>query len=403
MNPQKEEGKVRVKFVTNDQSIRVTETPFAVPLRLGRLGLSEVVNHLRAEDDAAEHKPFDFLINGKFIRTSLEAHIKRAGLSEEPVITVEYLEAITEPKKEKENQHDDWIASVDGSATMGGLVVTGCYDFGVRIANLEAETLVTGIGHKAGVKCVAWANDRTPSALKFVSASLDKTLRLWEADVVGKTIRSIALFAEHTGTVESVQCSPDGAKMVSGSMDAKIKIWNLENITETTAQAPSKKRRGNKSAIPDEEITTFTECLSDLIGHSQGVRTVTWPTQFQILSGSMDHTIKLWDIESMSCSDTMSGLIASAHADRNVRLWDPRVKDGKFNVQSLQSHKSWVTSVRWKPNSANQLISASHDGTVKLWDTRSKIPLFTLNQTADNKVLSASWMGPSTSPQITTA
>jgi len=57
----KQESKVKVRFVTNDPNIRVTDTPLAVPVTLGRLGLSEVINHLRNEDEENQQtKPFDF-------------------------------------------------------------------------------------------------------------------------------------------------------------------------------------------------------------------------------------------------------------------------------------------------------------------------------------------------------
>ena len=37
---------VRVRFITSDPSIRVVDTPVAVPITLARYGLSQIVNHL---------------------------------------------------------------------------------------------------------------------------------------------------------------------------------------------------------------------------------------------------------------------------------------------------------------------------------------------------------------------
>ena len=37
---------IRVRFVTEYTKYRVTETPISVPARLGRYGLSELINHL---------------------------------------------------------------------------------------------------------------------------------------------------------------------------------------------------------------------------------------------------------------------------------------------------------------------------------------------------------------------
>ncbi|EGG17981.1 WD40 repeat-containing protein [Cavenderia fasciculata] len=414
-NVQVEEDKVRIRFITNDENIRVTETPFGVPVRLGRLGLSEVVNHLRSSD-ASEHRPFDFLINGRFVRTSLEKHIKQAGLSEEPVIN------------EKENQHDDWISSLDGCLS-SGLIVTGSYDLGTRVVNgLDGATLLTTVGHSAPVKSVAWVNSQDRSQLEYVSASHDMTIRLWSCNLDQKTYKTRAIFQEHTGTVESVSVSPDGSKMVSGAMDSKIKLWDLKNIKSSSVTNPTQSKKKRKTTdtttteeepdyLKEKDIQTVNESITSLEGHTQGVLSVCWPTQFQILTGGMDHGIKLWDIETMTCTDTIrsggvaihdvtysteSTLIATAQAEKTVRIWDPRVSDGKYNVQSMLSHKSWVTSIRWHPTSQNQLVSSSHDGTVKFWDIRTKIPLYTLDKHTD-KVLCVGWSSnssTSTNPSI---
>ena len=73
----------QVIFVTNSCD-PVPETQFSVPGNLSRFGLSEIVNHLlNAEkaDDAKKHIPFDFLINGEFLRTSLYKFLKRRSIS----------------------------------------------------------------------------------------------------------------------------------------------------------------------------------------------------------------------------------------------------------------------------------------------------------------------------------
>ncbi|EGC39617.1 hypothetical protein DICPUDRAFT_26566 [Dictyostelium purpureum] len=404
----KEESKVKVKFITNDPNIRVTDTPIAVPVRLARLGLSEVIHHLR-EDIEENSKPFDFLINGKFIRTTLDTHIKNNSLSEEDIITIEYLEAITEPKREKECQHDDWVSSVHGGNF--GLIVSGSYDLGVRVWDSEGNLISTGTGHLAGVKCVSWINDKDNSNLSFVSASLDKTLRVWNFNKEQSEIKALAVLKEHTGSVESVDVSPDQTRIVSGSMDGTIKLWSIKNIPNTPAAAPSnsslKKRKTTTAPETIHEITESIQSVS--VPNCQGITTVNWETQFQLLSGSMDHNIKLWDVNTLTQTESIhtsssltdisytveSGLIASAHKDKTIRIWDPRESDQtKAQIQSLFSHKTWVTSVCWKPNSKHHLCSTSHDGTIKYWDIRTKIPFYTIDnlEKTNEKVLTSSWI-----------
>ncbi len=76
---QDKDGKVLVQFVTKNPELRVPETPIAVPIKLGRFGLSEVINLLL---NKSPPKPFDFLIDSEFIRTSIEKHLKKHELKE---------------------------------------------------------------------------------------------------------------------------------------------------------------------------------------------------------------------------------------------------------------------------------------------------------------------------------
>jgi guanine nucleotide-binding protein subunit beta-2-like 1 protein len=55
-----------------------------------------------------------------------------------------------------------------------------------------------------------------------LSASWDKTLRLWEL-ATGTTTRR---FVGHTNDVLSVSFSADNRQIVSGSRDRTIKLWN---------------------------------------------------------------------------------------------------------------------------------------------------------------------------------
>ena len=129
-----------------------------------------------------------------------------------------------------------------------------------------------------------------------------------------------------------------------------------------------------------------------------------WPHPAAVYSGSWDMSIRMWDTEIGTCSRHMLGnkavsaisfshvgnLLATAHNDRAVRIWDPRMKDAEVVKLTLRSHAGWVTDVAFSPTLPNTLASTSHDGTVKLWDIRSKIPLHTL-QTHTDKVLSLDW------------
>jgi ribosome biogenesis protein YTM1 len=55
---------------------------------------------------------FEFLIDGKFLRTSLARYLDIHQLSTENVLTLEVVESISAPKLLSTYRDEDWIASV---------------------------------------------------------------------------------------------------------------------------------------------------------------------------------------------------------------------------------------------------------------------------------------------------
>ena len=64
----------------------------------------------------------------------------------------------------------------------------------------------------------------SPDGSRLVSASSDKTVRIWN----GKTGQEEHCLKGHRGTVYSVSWSPDGSRLVSASGDKTVRIWNCE-------------------------------------------------------------------------------------------------------------------------------------------------------------------------------
>ena len=114
----------------------VAPTPMAIPGKLTRYGLSEVVNHLiqdqmdededeDEEDDAATRKnavkapiiniPFDFFVDGNLLRTSIAKMAKRLGKSAEQTLIIEYVPAQMPPEEKKTEQKKEWISSTCGN------------------------------------------------------------------------------------------------------------------------------------------------------------------------------------------------------------------------------------------------------------------------------------------------
>jgi guanine nucleotide-binding protein subunit beta-2-like 1 protein len=88
------------------------------------------------------------------------------------------------------------------------------------VPRLETTTLRRAEGIKNWADC--WKQVISSDGAYALSASWDKTLRLWEL-ATGTTTRR---FVGHTNDVLSVSFSADNRQIVSGSRDRTIKLWN---------------------------------------------------------------------------------------------------------------------------------------------------------------------------------
>jgi WD40 repeat protein len=92
----------------------------------------------------------------------------------------------------------------------------------IKVADsVDGRVTKTLIGHTGDINKIAYSKD----GRLIVSASDDKTVRLWEAQT-GNLIRA---FSGHQGAVTAVAISSDGQRVVSGSKDKSVKIWSAAN------------------------------------------------------------------------------------------------------------------------------------------------------------------------------
>jgi len=117
-------------------------------------------------------------------------------------------------------------------------------------------------------------------------------------------------------------------------------------------------------------------------GHEDYVWSVAFsPDGQMIISGSWDKTVRLWDIEGNALAEPFRGheervssvafspdgqMIVSSSYDGTVRLWDTR---GNQLAKPFRGHKNFVYSVAFSPD-GQMIVSSSADKTVRLWDTR---------------------------------
>jgi WD40 repeat protein len=67
----------------------------------------------------------------------------------------------------------------------------------------------------------------TPDGKRAVSASWDRTLRVWDLD----SGQPIATLTGHEDSVNAVAVTPDGKRVVSASWDRTLRVWDLDSGT----------------------------------------------------------------------------------------------------------------------------------------------------------------------------
>jgi WD40 repeat protein len=208
-------------------------------------------------------------------------------------------------------------------------------------------TIYTYRKHTDGVRAALWS----PNGQFIASASLDKTVHVWNA-TTGKDI--LPPYSRHSKPLKTVAWSPNGHYIASGGEDKTVHVWNAAT--------------GND--LP----------FSPYKGHSETVRNVTWSPRGQfIASASEDHTVQVWNGNTGDLRVTYRGhsffvisaawspdgkYIASASFDKTVQVWD--ASTGGIPVKYLR-HASEVRAVAWSLD-GRFIASGGNDDTVHLWE-----------------------------------
>jgi ribosome biogenesis protein YTM1 len=255
----------------------------------------------------------------------------------------------------------------------------------------------------------AWSSGDQSSAL-LLTASKDCTARAWAARLVegAVSIAAAAVLEGHSDALSAVVASPDGARCATGGADSQICLWRLEEAMAAASAAAASgagaaagKRRKKAAGDSDGGVGEAARLTPDatLAGHAGCVSSLCWPEAATLFSGGWDHTLRRWDVErgAVAAQHDDGGskavfalharrggeqLVAFAGAERTVRVWDARARDGGGAAAALAGHTGWVAAVRWCPWHDRQLISAGHDGALKLWDLRGGAAVHSLQPSA---------------------
>ncbi|XP_021890420.1 COMPASS-like H3K4 histone methylase component WDR5A [Carica papaya] len=207
-------------------------------------------------------------------------------------------------------------------------------------------------GHEQGVSDVAFSSD----SRFLVSASDDKTLRLWDV-ATGSLIKTLN---GHTNFAFCVNFNPQSNMIVSGAFDETVRIWDVKS----------------------------GKCLKVLPAHSDPVTAVDFNREGTlIVSSSYDGLCRIWDAGTGHCMKTLiddenppvsfvkfspnGKFILVGTLDNTLRLWN--FSTGKF----LKTYAGHVNSKYCIPSTfsitnGKYIVSGSEDNCVYLWELQSR-------------------------------
>lgn len=253
------------------------------------------------------------------------------------------------------------------------LMASGSTDHTIRVWNFLAGECCTLTGHTEWVNSVRFCQDDT----MLISGSDDSTIRLWDV----QKRACVRVFNGHVGQVQIAVPSPKG---FTHRFLNEIDQYNNNDPSTFSSRNPNSE---NSTSGRNNRISEFRPgCATDNIRPEKSTKTIlpstassTVTTELSenpiVISGSLDNTIKLWDMTTGNCIRTLFGhvegvwslaydtlRIVSGSHDKTIRVWD--LGSGKC-MHALEGHNGPVTAVALGDT---KIISTSDDGDIRIWD-----------------------------------
>lgn len=199
----------------------------------------------------------------------------------------------------------------------------------LRASLAQSATQLILSGHNNSVQALA----ATPDGRLLVSASWDRTVRVWDL----RTGRVVHVLEGHEQYVESVAVTRDGTRAVSGSVDGTVRVWDLTLGVMT-------------------DVLYVGEPVVDIAVHPDGER----------LAIAIPSRVLVRSLE----PGRVSMVVAEDDAERTFDRAGISAMSGKFGMTFMGNERD-IVSLAVAPN-GGRLFTGRIGGTLEWWDLTGK-------------------------------
>ncbi|XP_057505079.1 transcriptional corepressor LEUNIG-like isoform X2 [Actinidia eriantha] len=229
----------------------------------------------------------------------------------------------------------------------------------------------------------------SPSMPRLATSSFDKTVRVWDADNPGYSLRT---FTGHSASVMSLDFHPNKDDLFcSCDGDGEIRYWSINNgscarvFKGGTAQVRFQPRLGRFLAAAADNVVSILDvetqaCRHSLQGHTKPIHSVCWDPSGELLASVSEDSVRVWTlgagsegecVHDLSCNGNKfhscvfhpsysSLLVIGCY--QSLELWNM----GENKTMTLSAHEGLIAGLAVS-TVTGLVASASHDKIVKLW------------------------------------